>query len=197
MVNRGGKKFHPREIEEILYTHPKVLHAAIVGIDDRRLGERNCLCLIPRPGEEPELGEFVDLLRDRVATYKLPEVLEVFEAFPFTPTGKVQRHELARMIAERSYRLLDRCEADRLSGKRRTIRFVADLSSSWSEGRPSTSFCGAGNEKQNVDGRPSPTMTGGGWRLPRPPRREGVAGADPRPTISCQAVDISPERNAG
>lgn len=101
MVNRGGKKFHPREIEEILYAHPKVLHAAIIGIDDRRLGERNCLCLIPRPGEEPGLDEFVDLLRDRVATYKLPEALEIFETFPFTPTGKVQRHELARMVAER------------------------------------------------------------------------------------------------
>ncbi len=101
MVNRGGKKFHPREIEEILYTHPKVLHAAIIGITDRRLGERNCLCLIPRPGEQPELGEFVDLLRDRVATYKLPEALEIFEEFPFTPTGKVQRHQLARLVAER------------------------------------------------------------------------------------------------
>ena len=101
MVNRGGKKFHPREIEEILYTHPKVLHAAIIGTTDHRLGERNCLCLIPRPGEDPELGEFVDLLRDRVATYKLPEMLEIFEEFPFTPTGKVQRHELARMVAER------------------------------------------------------------------------------------------------
>ncbi len=101
MINRGGKKFHPREIEEILYTHPKVVHAAIIGIDDARLGERNCLCVIPRPGENAALEDFVALLRDRVATYKLPETMEVFEAFPFTPTGKIQRHELVRMVRER------------------------------------------------------------------------------------------------
>ena len=57
MINRGGKKFFPREIEEILYTHPQVLYAAIVGIPDARLGERNCLCLVPRPGEAPTLDE--------------------------------------------------------------------------------------------------------------------------------------------
>jgi acyl-CoA synthetase (AMP-forming)/AMP-acid ligase II len=50
MINRGGKKFFPREVEEILYTHPKILHAAIVGIPDQRLGERNCLCVVPRSG---------------------------------------------------------------------------------------------------------------------------------------------------
>src|SRR5262249_4820465 len=84
MINRGGKKFFPREIEEILYTHPQVLYAAIVGIPDARLGERNCLCLVPRPGEPPTLGELVAFLGDSVATYKLPEHLELFTQFPFT-----------------------------------------------------------------------------------------------------------------
>ncbi len=51
IINRGGKKFFPREVEEILYTHPDVLHAAMVGLPDVRLGERNCLCVIPKPGE--------------------------------------------------------------------------------------------------------------------------------------------------
>ncbi len=102
MINRGGKKFHPREIEEILYTHPKVLHAAIVGIADPRLGERNCLYVIPRDGEAAALEDFVDLLRGRVATYKLPETVEIFNEFPFTPTGKIQRRELVRMVAARS-----------------------------------------------------------------------------------------------
>ena len=59
MINRGGKKFFPREIEEILYTHPKILHAAIVGVPDSRLGERNCLCVIPRPGQTIALDEVV------------------------------------------------------------------------------------------------------------------------------------------
>ena len=101
MINRGGKKFHPREIEEILYTHPDVLHAAIIGVADPRLGERNCLCVIPRAGQAPQLEDFVQLLQDRVATYKLPEALEIFQEFPFTPTGKLQRHELARLVEGR------------------------------------------------------------------------------------------------
>ena len=101
MINRGGKKFFPREIEEILYTHPKILHAAIVGVPDARLGERNCLCVIPRPGQALALDEVVAFLKDGVATYKLPETLEVFDDLPFTPTGKIQRHVLVRRVLER------------------------------------------------------------------------------------------------
>jgi non-ribosomal peptide synthetase component E (peptide arylation enzyme) len=101
MINRGGKKFFPREIEEILYTHPKILHAAIVGVPDPRLGERNCLCVIPRPGQTLTLDEAVGYLKDGVATYKLPETIEIFDELPFTPTGKIQRHVLVRRVLER------------------------------------------------------------------------------------------------
>src|SRR6266849_1556728 len=104
MINRGGKKFFPREIEEILYTHPKILHAAIVGVPDPRLGERNCLCVIPRPGQALALDEVVAYLKDGVATYKLPETIEVFDELPFTPTGKIQRHVLVRRVLERRER---------------------------------------------------------------------------------------------
>src|SRR5215813_966937 len=101
MINRGGKKFFPREVEEILYAHPAVLHAAIVGVPDPRLGERNCLCVIPRPGKTLTLDEMVGYLKDSVATYKLPEAIEVFDELPFTPTGKIQRHVLVRRVLER------------------------------------------------------------------------------------------------
>lgn len=101
MINRGGKKFFPREIEEILYTHPKILHAAIVGVPDPRLGERNCLCVIPRPGEQVTLEEMVAFLEGEVATYKLPEMIELFDELPFTPTGKIQRHVLTRQVLAR------------------------------------------------------------------------------------------------
>src|SRR3989442_13864553 len=101
MSNRGGKKFLPREIEEILYTPPKPLHAALVGLPDPRLGERNCLCVIPRAGQTLPLDEVVGYLRDGVATYKLPETIEVFDELPFTPTGKIQRHVLVRRVLER------------------------------------------------------------------------------------------------
>ena len=104
MINRGGKKFFPREVEEILYTHPSVLHAAIVGVPDPRLGERNCLCVIPREGKRVSLPEIVAFLKDGVATYKLPEELELFDEFPFTPTGKIQRHALTKQVLARRAR---------------------------------------------------------------------------------------------
>jgi non-ribosomal peptide synthetase component E (peptide arylation enzyme) len=101
IINRGGKKFFPREVEEILYTHPKILHAAIVGVPDPRLGERNCLCVVERPGAPISLNEVIDHLRGQVANYKLPETLEIFEDLPMTPSGKVQRPTLLRMVLDR------------------------------------------------------------------------------------------------
>jgi acyl-CoA synthetase (AMP-forming)/AMP-acid ligase II len=100
IINRGGKKFFPREVEEILYTHPKIMHAAMVGIADARLGERNCLCVIPKAGQSVTLAEMIAHLKGQVADYKLPEELHVVEELPFTATGKLRRHVLAEQIAK-------------------------------------------------------------------------------------------------
>jgi non-ribosomal peptide synthetase component E (peptide arylation enzyme) len=72
IFSRGGKKFS-REVEEFLYTHPRVMHVATIGIPDARLGERNCLCVVPERDVVPALEGFVAFLRDQVADYKLPE----------------------------------------------------------------------------------------------------------------------------
>jgi acyl-CoA synthetase (AMP-forming)/AMP-acid ligase II len=102
MINRGGKKFFPREIEEVLYTHPGILYCAIVGLPDARLGERACLCIVPRPGEPVlDLAGVLEFLGDGFATYKLPERVVVLPELPFTPTGKIQRHKLAQAILAR------------------------------------------------------------------------------------------------
>jgi len=100
IINRGGKKFFPREVEEVLYTHPKVLHAAMIGIADARLGERNCLCVIPRAGQTVTLAEMIAHLKGQVADYKLPEELHIVAELPFTATGKLRRHVLAESIAK-------------------------------------------------------------------------------------------------
>ncbi len=71
IINRAGKKFFPREVEEILYTHPQVMHAAMIGLPDVRLGERNCLCAVPKGDVVPTTEEFATFLRDQVADYKL------------------------------------------------------------------------------------------------------------------------------
>src|SRR5262245_45010029 len=100
IINRGGKKFFPREVEEILYTHPKVMHAAMVGVADSRLGERNCLCVIPKAGQAVTLPEMIAHLKGQVADYKLPEELHIVAELPFTATGKLRRHVLAERVAK-------------------------------------------------------------------------------------------------
>jgi acyl-CoA synthetase (AMP-forming)/AMP-acid ligase II len=98
IINRGGKKYFPREIEELLYEHPKILQVAVVGVPDPRLGERNCLCVVAKPGPVPTLEEIVEFLRGRVADYKLPEELFLMSEFPMTPTGKVKRQDLVNQV---------------------------------------------------------------------------------------------------
>ena len=99
IINRGGKKYFPREIEELLYEHPKIVQAAIVGAPDARLGEKNCLCVIIKEGESLALDEVVSFLKGRVADYKLPEAIVVMNDFPMTPTGKIRRPELVKRVA--------------------------------------------------------------------------------------------------
>ena len=101
VINRGGKKFFPREVEEILYTHPQVLQVAMIGVPDVRLGERNCLCVVPKGDAVPTLDEFVTFLRDQVADYKLPESVERFGELPMTGSGKIQRHVLREFVLQR------------------------------------------------------------------------------------------------
>ena len=101
MINRGGKKYFPREIEEFLYALPAVLHAAIVGVNDQRLGEKNCLCIVLKPGAQLSLDEVIASLKGQVADYKLPEMLEFYDELPFTPTGKIRRHVLTADVLAR------------------------------------------------------------------------------------------------
>ena len=87
-------------MEEILYTHPKIMHAAMVGVADPRLGERNCLCVIPKAGQSVTLAEMIGHLKGEVADYKLPEEMHIVEELPFTATGKLRRHVLAEWVAK-------------------------------------------------------------------------------------------------
>ena len=98
LIIRGGANIYPREIEEVLYQHPKVLEAAAVGVPDPRLGERVCACVVPQSGESLTLDELVAFLTDKIAIYKLPEYLHLLDALPRTPTGKVQKGPLRDIV---------------------------------------------------------------------------------------------------
>jgi acyl-CoA synthetase (AMP-forming)/AMP-acid ligase II len=98
MIIRGGANIYPREIEEVLYQHPDIMDAAVIGIPDARLGERTCACVVPRAGRTLDFDAVVSFLRPKIATYKLPEVVEVLTDLPRTPTGKIQKEPLRAMV---------------------------------------------------------------------------------------------------
>jgi acyl-CoA synthetase (AMP-forming)/AMP-acid ligase II len=102
VINRGGTKIYPKEIEDLLYLHPKVADAAVVGMPDFRLGERVCAYVVARDGQEitlEEIAEFLD--SQQVTKHKLPERLIILDELPMTPTGKVRKAELQDDINER------------------------------------------------------------------------------------------------
>ncbi len=101
LIIRGGANIYPREIEEVLYQHPKIREAAAIGIPDPRLGERVCAAIVLKPGEALSFAELTLFLTDKIATYKLPEFMEVLDALPRTPTGKAQKGPLRDIVLER------------------------------------------------------------------------------------------------
>ena len=91
-----------REIEELLLGHPDVRDVAVVAFPEERLGEIACACVIPSAlNSPPDLASLVAYLRDhhRLAVQKLPERLWIVDAFPMTPSGKVQKHLLRAKAA--------------------------------------------------------------------------------------------------
>ena len=102
VIDRGGVKFSPREVEELLLAHPAIKGAAVVGMPDPKLGERSCAFVVTvEDGKSVELHEVVDFLRGKgLATHKLPERLEIIDTLPTTATGKVQKYILRKRVAE-------------------------------------------------------------------------------------------------
>ncbi|MFD4988434.1 AMP-binding protein [Streptomyces sp. NPDC058374] len=95
MIIRGGENIYPREIEEFLYTHPKVADVQVVGVPDGKYGEEVLACVIPRQSTGPlTLEELRAYCRDRLAHYKVPSRLQLLDAFPMTVSGKVRKVEL-------------------------------------------------------------------------------------------------------
>ena len=102
VIIRGGENIPVVEVENLLYTHPKVAGVAIVAMDDPRLGERACAVVIPREGQSLTLPEVITFLEgQQLARQKFPERLEIVSEFPMTPSGKIQKYRLRQLVAER------------------------------------------------------------------------------------------------
>lgn len=95
IINRGGLKVSAREVEEMIARHPSILRIALVGVPDKRLGEKSCAFVVLRPGKTLALEELTGFLDGLgIARYKLPEYLSIVDELPMTPTGKVQKFRL-------------------------------------------------------------------------------------------------------
>ena len=87
LINRGGLKIYPSEIESLILQHPAVSQVCIVGTPNPVLGESICACVIPRAGATVSLKEIRDFLKDKVAKHKLPDELSIVSDFPKIPGG--------------------------------------------------------------------------------------------------------------
>jgi non-ribosomal peptide synthetase component E (peptide arylation enzyme) len=95
LIIRGGLNIVPRELEDLISTHPSVRQVAVIGIPDAELGERACAVASLRPGHVLELAQLVEFLRlHEISTYKLPEILEIRDELPLNPIGKVDARAL-------------------------------------------------------------------------------------------------------
>ena len=100
MILRGGMNISAEEIEELLFTHPKVLNTSVVAMPDQRMGEKVCAYIIPKEGDMISLKEVVSFLKEKdLAIYKLPERVELVDDLPITPAGKVQKRLLRADVA--------------------------------------------------------------------------------------------------
>jgi len=102
MVIRGGENVYPREIEDLLITHPWVGDVAVVGAADETWGEEVAAVVRLAPGVAPESDpkELFEFCRARLAGYKCPRLWFYAGEFPLTPSGKIQKHRLVAMIAD-------------------------------------------------------------------------------------------------
>jgi 2,3-dihydroxybenzoate-AMP ligase len=102
LINRGGEKISCEEVENLIFGHPKVKAVTLVAMPDPVFGEKACAFVIPKEGETLEFGELIDFLRrQKIASFKLPERLEVVSQFPLSPVGKILKRALREMIATR------------------------------------------------------------------------------------------------
>ncbi len=101
MIIRGGENIYPREIEDLIFTHPKVAEVAVFGIPDEYFGEEIMAWIELHSGESSKEEEIREFLRDRIAHYKIPKHILFVDEFPMTVTGKLQKFRMREIAVER------------------------------------------------------------------------------------------------
>ena len=91
MLIRGGENIYPREVEEFLYTHPKIAEVQVFGVPDEKMGEEVCAWVQLHPGEVMTEQELKDFCKDQITHFKVPRHVRFVDDFPMTVTGKIQK----------------------------------------------------------------------------------------------------------
>ena len=97
MIIRGGENIYPREIDDLLYTHPAVAHAAVIGVPDELYGEDVAAFVILKNGESVSESQLIDFCKQHLADYKCPKSVRFVEDIPKGPTGKLLKRKLQKM----------------------------------------------------------------------------------------------------
>lgn len=94
MIITGGENVYPREVEEVLYAHPLIAEAAVIGVPDPKWGEAVKAVLVLKLGKSVSEPEIIDFCRERIAGFKCPKSIECVEALPKNPAGKILKKDL-------------------------------------------------------------------------------------------------------
>jgi fatty-acyl-CoA synthase len=100
MIIRGDENIYPREIEDFLFTHPKVAEVAVFGIPDEYYGEAVAAWIQTHAGERLTEQEIRDFCKGRIAHFKIPSHIQFVEEFPMTVTGKLQKFRMREKVVE-------------------------------------------------------------------------------------------------
>lgn len=101
MIISGGINISPREIEEVIYTHPAVAHCAVIGVPDEKWGETPKAVVVLKEGMKATEDEIIELCRQDLASYKKPTSVGFVDSLPMTPTGKISKKDLLQRYWER------------------------------------------------------------------------------------------------
>ncbi|MBO0783180.1 MAG: AMP-binding protein, partial [Ktedonobacteraceae bacterium] len=100
MIIRGGENIYPREIEEFLYTHPKIRDVQVIGVPDARYGEVVMAWVQLQPGQQSTPEEIQEFCKGQIAHYKIPRYIKFVDTFPMTVTGKIQKFLMRQQSIE-------------------------------------------------------------------------------------------------
>ncbi len=94
MIIRGGENIYPKEIEEFIYTHPKVQDVQVIGVPDKQYGEEICACIILKEGETMTIEEMKAYVLSHMAKHKVPKYVDFVDSFPMNAAGKILKYKM-------------------------------------------------------------------------------------------------------